>query len=151
MFPLLHYKLLSSFITVISCCILFCVSVKASFRLDRCIRHDRKSDSVKYRFSGLAFHFLCKLVPCSVRIDHTKKLPTFFWNRKVHYCPMYNLVFHLFKIHFNIILPSTCRFSVLFLSFRFLHQNTVFIYLLSHTNHMLCPSCPRGLFRLCNT
>ena len=41
-------------------------------------RQDCKPNGVKYRFSGLAFRFLCKLVPCSIRVDHTKKLTTFF-------------------------------------------------------------------------
>jgi len=41
-------------------------------------RQDCTSNSVKYRFSGSAFRFLCKLVPCSIPIDHTKNLPTFF-------------------------------------------------------------------------
>ena len=48
------------------------------FWADALNRQDCKSNSVKYRFSGVAFRFLCKLVPCSLPIDHTKKLPTFF-------------------------------------------------------------------------
>jgi len=48
------------------------------FWTDALNRQDCKSNSVKYKFSGLAFRFLCKLVPCSIPVDHTKKLTTFF-------------------------------------------------------------------------
>lgn len=41
-------------------------------------KQDCKSNSVKYRFSGLVFRFLCKLVPCSIPVRHTKKLTIFF-------------------------------------------------------------------------
>jgi len=46
---------------------------------------------------------------------------------------------YFFKIHFNIILPSTPRSSKWFLSFRFSHQNLVCTCPLSHAFHMPRP------------
>jgi len=48
------------------------------FWTDALNKQDCKSNSVEYRFSGLAFRFLCQLMPCSVPVDHTKKLTTLF-------------------------------------------------------------------------
>ena len=50
----------------------------------------------------------------------------------------------LFKIHMNIILPSTIRSSKRSPSFRFSYQNRVCISLLPHTCHMCNPSHPSG-------
>jgi len=49
------------------------------------------------------------------------------------------LACYLFKINFNIILPSTTRSSKFSLYFRSLHQNIVWVFLRPHTCHMPRP------------
>ena len=47
---------------------------------------------------------------------------------------------HVFKSHFNIILPSTPRFSKCSLSFRFPHQNFVYYHIFLLPVPAACPS-----------
>ena len=114
------------------------------FWTDSLNRHDCKSNSVKYRFSVLAFRFLCKLVPCSMPIDHTKKLPTFFWNRKVHYCDSWVqcTAYYFISLRYVLILFYHLRVGFPYFSFPSGFPPKYCIYLLSHTSHMLRPSCP---------
>jgi hypothetical protein len=56
--------------------------------------------------------------------------------------PVHALTSSFFKIHFNIILPSTPRFSKCSLSFGFPHQNTVgisFPLYMPHSRHLILP------------
>lgn len=50
--------------------------------------------------------------------------------------PVHEAPFYLRMIHFNIIFPLMLKYSLQSLSFRFLYQNFMFIYLLPHKSHM---------------
>jgi len=80
-------------------------------------------------------------------------IPHILWYLRIHYHvhkspqvvpvlsqinPLHTLQSNLFKIHFNIILPSMPKSSKWYLSFRFPHQNPVCISLLPSTQHMPC-------------
>ena len=56
--------------------------------------------------------------------------------------PLHALPSYLFKTHFNIIHPSTTGSLNLCLSFRFSHQNALFISVIWHTSYISCPSSP---------
>jgi hypothetical protein len=47
--------------------------------------------------------------------------------------------YYLFKIRFNIILPSTCKSSKLYVPFTYSYQNSVRISHFSHAYYMLHP------------
>jgi len=83
----------------------------------------------------------------------TEEIHHILWYLRVHYDvhkspqvvpilsqinPLPTLQSNLFKIHFNIILPSMPKSSKWYLSFRFPHQNPVCISLLPSTQHMSC-------------
>jgi len=81
-----------------------------------------------------------------------KKILHVLWNSNLHYrvhncrslvpilCQMnpFHTPSHIFKIHFNIIRPSTSR-SQVSLSLTFFNQNPVSIYHFSSACHIPCP------------
>ena len=85
-----------------------------------------------------------------------KELPCILWNPKIHYhihksplpvsvlskLDLLHTESHFWKIHWNIIVPSTSGFSHPSPSFRFPHQNPVCTSSLPHTCYITSPTSP---------
>ena len=87
------------------------------------------------------------------RFAASQEIPHILWDPKVHFrihkCPalvpflsqlhpVHTPTSHFLKIHLNIILPSMSGSPQCSLSFRFPHQNSVYISPLPHTRYMPC-------------
>jgi hypothetical protein len=90
-------------------------------------------------------------------ISASQEIPRILWNPKVHYLrhnrppristlsqinPVHSIPFYFFKIHFNIILQFTLRYSKWPLLVQVSYQNAIRISLLPQARHMLRPFHP---------